>query len=171
MRLKQQILHKLPFKIGCYMCRWMTVYWNNLKQTDLRKLPHLEVLPVTPYQTSNLSEIHLTKSRIIEFISIKLNEIAMICYNKSKCHCQHLVFFSKNRKISQYFAIFWDFLQVFAKICNKLQKYSNIFEVCLFMVSTVIDRSLHHPQSLHQCDFSPFHNKQYRDFLHPAYCG
>ena len=107
-----------------------------MKQTDLRKLPHLEVLPVTPYQTSNLSEIHLTKSGIIEFISIKLNEIAMICYNKSKCHCQHLVFFSKNRKILQYFEIFCDFLQEFAKICNKLQKSSNIFEVCLFMVST-----------------------------------
>ena len=25
MRLKQQILQKLPFKIGCYICRWMTV--------------------------------------------------------------------------------------------------------------------------------------------------
>ena len=107
-----------------------------MKQTDLRKLTHLEVLPVTPYQTSNLSEVHLTKSGIIEFISIKLNEIAMICYNKDKCHCQPLRFFSKNRKILQYFAINWDFLRFFAaKNCNKLQKSSNIFEVCLFMVS------------------------------------
>ena len=122
------------------------IYWNNLKQTDLKKSPNLEVLSVPSYQTSNLSEIHLTKSWIIEFISIKLNEIAMICYNKDKCHCQPLSFFSKNRKILQYFAINWDFLrffaifcdflQEFAKICNKLQKSSNIFEVYLFMVSS-----------------------------------
>ena len=36
----------------------------------------------------------------------------------------------------RFFEIFCDFLQEFAKICNKLQKSSNIFEVCLFMVSS-----------------------------------
>ena len=36
----------------------------------------------------------------------------------------------------RFFEIFCDFLQKFAKICNKLQKSSNLFEVCLFMVSS-----------------------------------
>ena len=43
---------------------------------------------------------------------------------------------AKYCNILRYFEIFCDFLQEFAKICNKLQKSSNIFEVCLFMVST-----------------------------------
>ena len=36
MRLKRQILQKLPFKIGCYICRWMTVVLPNILRYPLK---------------------------------------------------------------------------------------------------------------------------------------